>query len=928
MARLTKDATRAFHALAAPEVAREFDTDLRAGLSPDEAARRLAQYGQNALTPRRKQSPLVRFALQFHQPLIYVLLAAAAVTFFLNEPVDASVILGVVLINAIVGFVQESKAVSAIEALSKTMQAEATVLRSGETHRLSQAVIVPGDVVLLQSGDKVPADLRLVHARELQVDESALTGESMPVSKKTEPLDAGVLLSDRHNMAYASTLVTHGQAKGVVVATGDRTQIGAISELISDAEELDTPLTRKIAEFSRVLTIVILAFAVAALVVAVYVRGHAWGDAFVAVVALVVGAIPEGLPAAMTIILAIGVSRMARRRAIIRKLPAVETLGSTTIICSDKTGTLTENQMTVRQITTSDMIFEVSGGGYAPEGNVLHDKHPIRPEAAPGPLVELFRSAVSCNDALVVEKENRWMVMGDPTEGALVVAAQKLGQTRDVVNAELPRLDVIPFESERGYMATLHDAGAGKPRIAYLKGGVEKTLERCVNVLGSGGQTETLDREAILTAAAEASRTGMRVLAFARRDLPAETHELEHMHVAEGMTFLGLQAMIDPPRQEAIEAVRACKAAGIHVKMITGDHALTASAIAREIGFEGEMTQDGMLRALTGQDLEEIAEERLSDVAERVAVFARVTPEQKLRLVRALQKREHVVAMTGDGVNDAPALRQANIGIAMGLAGTDVAKEAADMVLTDDNFASIRAAVEEGRGIFDNLTKFLVWTLPVNLGEGLVILTAIAIGTDLPILPVQILWINMTTGVLLGIMLAFEPMEPNTMQRPPRDPNAPILGMRLVLRMNLVAILMLVGAFGLFEWMTEIREADMRAATTVAVNVFVFIQIFYMFNCRSLTESSFRIGFFSNKPLLLGAVGMALLQLAFTYLPVMNRLFHTAPIGWREWLLIVSSGLVASLVVGIEKAIRARGTPTRRSGSRHAVGRKKLQRAR
>ncbi len=905
MARPELDIARAFHARAANEVAQEFDTDISTGLHPDEVARRLAQYGQNALTPRRKQSSLVRFLLQFHQPLIYILLAAGAVTVALGDVVDAAVIFGVVLVNAIVGFIQENKAVSAIEALSKTMQAEATVLRAGEPHRLSQTVIVPGDVVLLQSGDKVPADMRLVHVRELQVDESALTGESVPVPKGTEALPMDALLSDRHNMVYASTLVTHGQAKGVVVATGDRTQIGAISELISAAEDLETPLAIRIASFSLVLTVVIMAFAVMAIVVAVYVRGHSWGDAFVATVALVVGAIPEGLPAAMTIILAIGVSRMARRRAIIRKLPAVETLGSTTVICSDKTGTLTENQMTVRRVVASGMTFDVSGGGYAPVGKFFFGERPITVEDAPRSLIETLRCGAMCSDALVVEKENRWTLMGDPTEGALVVAAEKLGQSKEIFDSEFPRLDVIPFESDRGYMATLHDAGPGQPRIVYLKGGVEKTLERCAETLAADGLSEPLDQEAIINTAAELSRTGKRVLAFARKFLSADTRDLEHADVAHGMTFLGLQAMIDPPRTEAIAAVEACKAAGIKVKMITGDHALTAAAIAKEIGLEGEFTSDGMLRALTGRDLEGYDEDALSDVAERVAVFARVTPEQKLRLVRALQNRRHVVAMTGDGVNDAPALRQANIGVAMGLTGTDVAKEAADMVLTDDNFASIRAAVEEGRGIFDNLNKFLIWTLPTNLGEGMVILAAISLGTDLPILPVQILWINMTTGVLLGMMLAFEPMEPNTMLRPPRDPSAPILGSVLVMRMALVALLMLVSAFGLFEWMQS-RGADPRAATTVAVNVFVFVQIFYMFNCRSLTDSVFRIGFFSNKPLLLGALGMVLLQIAFTYVPIMNRLFRSAPIGWLEWLFILASGILASLIVGAEKAIRRR----------------------
>lgn len=926
-ARSNTTAEPAPHARAAAEVAGDLETDLVAGLSRDEAIRRLERYGPNTLTARRKQSPLVRLALQFHQPLIYILLAAGVVTAALGDVVDASVILGVVIINALVGFVQEGKAVSAIEALSKTMQSEATVLRGGEPHRLSHALVVPGDLVSLQSGDKVPADMRLAHVRELQIDESALTGESVPVSKGTQPLDPEALLSDRHNMAYASTLVTHGQAKGVVVATGDQTEIGAISALLSGVEDIATPLEKKIARFSRILTYIILAFAAVTIAVAVFIRGQTWDDAFVAAVALVVGAIPEGLPAAMTIILAIGVSRMARRRAIIRNLPAVETLGSTTVICSDKTGTLTENQMTVRRVIAGGEVFDVSGAGYAPEGQFFRGDRPVTRKDAPRTLVETLQCGVSCSDARVVAKDGRYQVMGDPTEGALVVAAEKLGQTREGVGAQgaegdpkpqrfkqkieesMPRLDVIPFESERGYMATLHDAGQGDQRVVYLKGGVEKTLEICSDTLGSDGRIVALDRGAVAMVASDMSRTGMRVLAFARKFVTADTRELAPAHVAHGMTFLGLQGMSDPPRPEAIDAVAACRTAGIQVKMITGDHALTASAIAKEVGLEGELVEDGTLRALTGRDLERHDEAVLSDIVERVAVFARVTPEQKLRLVRALQKRKHVVAMTGDGVNDAPALRQANIGVAMGLSGTDVAKEAADMVLTDDNFASIRAAVEEGRGIFDNLTKFLTWTLPTNIGEGLVILTAITLGTELPILPLQILWINMTTGVLLGMMLAFEPMEPNTMRRPPRDPNGPILSRPLIMRMCLVAALMLVFAFGLFEWMM-FRGRDTRAATTVAVNVFVFIQIFYMFNCRSLTGSFWRIGVFSNKPLLLGALAMVALQIFFTYAPMMNRLFHTAPIGWIEWMFVVISGIVASAIVGLEKAIRNRSRST------------------
>ncbi|AUX24093.1 ATPase [Sorangium cellulosum] len=904
-------ADQGWHARPVEEVVAELRSSLSHGLDSAEARRRLDQHGPNTLTPRRKRGPLLRFLLQLHQPLIYILIAAGVVTLALGERVDASVIFGVVLVNAIVGFVQESKAVSAIEALARTLVAEATVLRNGEARRIPAAGIVPGDVVLLQSGDKVPADIRLAHAREPQIDESALTGESVPVPKQAEALGEDVVLADRRNMAYASSLVTYGQAKGVVVATGDHTEVGKISTLISTVEELKTPLARNIARFSHVLLVIILGLGALTVGVGTSVRGRPWGEAFMAAVALAVAAIPEGLPAVVTIILAIGVSRMARRRAIIRKLPAVETLGSTTVICSDKTGTLTENQMTVRRVVAGGEPFEVGGGGYSPEGEISRGERAIDAHDAGEALYETLRCGVLCNDAIVVEREGRWAVEGDPTEGALLVAARKLGLKRDEVVEAAPRLDSIPFESDRQYMATMHDAGPGAPRVVYLKGSVERTLARCSETLRADGSAGPVERERIVLAAEEMASTGLRVLAFARKALPADASQIEHADVAGGMTFLGLQGMIDPPRQEVIAAVKACKSAGIDVRMITGDHALTAAAIAREIGLTGEVDGDGALRAMTGRALEGCDDERLVEAASRVAVFARVTPEQKLRLVRALQASGHVVAMTGDGVNDAPALRQANIGVAMGLAGTEVAKEAADMVLTDDNFASIKAAVEEGRGVFDNLTKFIAWTLPTNLGEGLVILMAIVLGTQLPILPAQILWINMTTAVLLGMMLAFEPMEEDAMRRPPRDPDAPILNQPLVMRMGLVALMMLFSAFGLFFWMRR-SGAGLAASTTVAVNAFVSIEMFYLLNCRSLTHSVLHLGLLSNRPLVLGLLGMAALQLVFTYAPVMNRLFHTAPIGWLEWLLILVAGALTWAFVGFEKWVRMRTGRTAR----------------
>jgi len=813
----------------------------------------------------------------------------------LQEWVDAGVIFGVVLVNAFIVFIQEAKAVKAIEALARTMTTEATVLRAGEKLRISSAEVIPGDIVLLQSGDKVPADMRLFQTRDLQVDESALTGESVPVDKKPDVLDHDTGLADRRNMAYASTLVTYGQGNGIVVAIGDNTEVGRISELISSTETLQTPLTRKIARFSHILLYAILTLAATTFIVGL-IRGQSIFDMFMAAVALAVGAIPEGLPAAMTITLAIGVARMARRRAIIRKLPAVETLGSTTVICSDKTGTLTENQMTVQEIFAGGERFEVTGAGYTPTGGILRQGVAVDVSGSPV-LMECLKAGLLCNDSLLLEKEGRWAIQGDPTEGALLVSAVKAGLDMATVPNELPRIDAIPFESQHQYMATLHAGGAGNPGIVYVKGSVETITEKCALSLDNTGQPADLDAGRIQGAVEEMAAKGLRVLAFARGEIKQGTTGLNHPDVGSGLTFLGLQGMIDPPRQEAILAVQKCHTAGIYVKMITGDHALTASSIAQQVGLNDPSN------VVTGKALMGISDRDLIDVADRTSVFARVTPEQKLRLVEALQTKGNVVAMTGDGVNDAPALKRADIGVAMGITGTDVAKEAADMVLTDDNFASIEAAVEEGRGIFDNLTKFIVWTLPTNLGEGLVILTAIFAGATLPILPVQILWINMTTAVLLGLMLAFEPKEPGIMSRPPRDPKTPILTGVLVWRLLIVGLLLLAGAFGLFEWelMTGAAVAEAR---TVAVNLFVLVELFYLFNCRSLTQSMFRVGFFSNPLLFGGVTTMLILQVMFTYLPAMNLMFHSAPISFGAWGRILAVSIIVSFVVGAEKWLR------------------------
>jgi len=889
---------KAWHQLPAREVVHFLDVNLSTGLSAEEVRRRQVKFGPNRVTAHRGTPPWRKFLQQFNQPLVYILLVAVGVTASLAEWVDAGVILGVVLLNAVVGFLQESKAEKAIEALARMVATETTVRRDGQKLRLPSDQLVPGDVVLLQSGDRVPADLRLVQARHLHADESALTGESLPVAKQPEPLPLDTLLADRKNLAYTGTLITRGEAEGVVWGIGDQTETGRIARLISDAVELSTPLTKKIAQFSKLVLWAILALAVVTFGLGVA-RGEKPVEMFMAAVALAVGAIPEGLPAAVTIVLAIGVSRMAKRQAIIRRLPAVETLGSTTVICSDKTGTLTENQMTVQEIYAGGKLYTVTGTGYEPNGDLRFEGEVVKAPEHPA-LTECLRAGLLCNDAQVVREDGRFKVQGDPTEAALVVAAEKGGLTRAHTQGAAPRVDTIPFESEQMFRATLHATPSG--RVIYKVGALERLLERCTDALGEGSAAVALDRAAVLRAAETMAARGLRVLGLARRPGAAHLAKLEPAQVAEGFTFLGLQAMMDPPRPAAIASVRQCQDAGIAVKMITGDHLVTARAVAGQIGLKGRAEHRALV-ALSGRALEKISDAELPEVADRTAVFARVAPEQKLRLVRALQSRGHIVAMTGDGVNDAPALKQADIGVAMGISGTDVAKGAAAMILTDDNFASIEAAVEEGRGVYDNLTKFIVWIIPTNLGEALMLLAAIVLGLPLPLVPLQLLWINLT-DTLLGLPLAFEPKESDVMLRPPRDPKQPLLTRMLLLRTVLVSLLMVGGGLGLFLWELRVAHSGLAAARTVAVNSVVLVEITYLFSCRSLNQSLFSIGWFTNGWAIVGSLVMLGAQLLFTYAPVMNKLFHSAPISGESWLRIGGVAGAAFLAAEIEKWLR------------------------
>lgn len=886
------DPLHPWHAHEVDAVTEHLGADLDHGLSHDEAGRRLGEHGHNRLTQKAGRGPVKRLLLQFHQPLIYILIAAGMAAGALGEWVDAAVIFGVVLLNAVVGFVQEGRAEQALAALARTVASEVSVQRGGGRHRLNAEHLVPGDVVHLSAGDRVPADVRVTHAAGLQATEASLTGESAAVIKHNAALPADTRVAERANMAFAGTLVVAGQGRGLVVATGDRTETGRIAALLSSTDALETPLTRAMGRFSNLLLIVILALALVTFVIGMA-RGEAAVDMLMAAVALAVGAIPEGLPAALTVTLAIGVARMARRRAIIRRLPAVETLGSTTVICSDKTGTLTENQMTVELIYAGGHRIDVSGRGYAPNGQLSIDGHPA---VLSGALRECLVAGVLCNDSALIKRDGQWDVDGDPTEVALIVAARKAGLDEASVQAVCPRAAELPFDATRQTMATLHRIeGQG---VVFIKGALERIMPRCARMLDADGSVAPLDAPAIDAAAQAMAGRGLRVLAFARLAPAAGLSGDDD--VAGDLTFIGLQGMIDPPRGRATAAVKACHRAGIEVKMITGDHAVTALAIARQMGIAS--AEDGVL---TGRELARQDDAQLVATVRQVRVFARVEPAEKLRLVRAIQSHGDVVAMTGDGVNDAPALKAADIGVAMGAGGTDVAKEAADMVLTDDNFATIEAAVEAGRGVYDNLVKFITWTLPTNFGEGLVILAAIFAGVTLPITPLQILWINMTTAVLLGMSLAFEPIEADVMHRPPRPPGQPILDPVLMGRIVLVGIIMLAGAFGLFVRWSGLT-GDVALARSVAVNVFVSVEIVFLFACRSQRRALWHMAPFGN-PWVWGGVGVqVVLQAAFTYWAPMQAVFGTAAVPAAAWGEIALVAVVALFLVETEKAIRRR----------------------
>lgn len=894
-----------WHALTVDEAMKGRDVQ-PGGLADHEALARLAAHGPNRLPVPKGRSAAIRFLAHFNNLLIYVLLGAAALTAALGHWIDTTVILAVAVVNAIIGFLQEGKAERALQAIRQMLSPHATVLRNAPRMSVPAENLVPGDLVILEPGDKVPADIRLTNVKGLRLQEAALTGESVPVDKSVDPVPVAAPLGDRASMAYAGTLVAAGQGVGVVVETGVHTEIGRISGLLTEVRQLSTPLLRQMNIFARWLTLAILILAALVFAFGVMLRDFAPVEMFMVVVGLAVAAIPEGLPAILTVTLAIGVQRMVARNAIVRRLPAVETLGSVSIICSDKTGTLTRNEMTVRSIATAAHVFDVGGVGYEPRGGFSLDGSEILPDHR-ALLSDVIRAAVLCNDSALREIDGQWVVEGDPMEGALLTLGLKAGLDPVFEGKSFPRADIIPFDAEHRFMASLHHSHTGDGFI-YLKGAPERVLEMCSRQRGVDGD-QPINRNDWVNRIELAAAQGQRVLAVAFRTTERDQRTLTFDDVDSDLTMLGLLGLIDPPREEAIAAVAECQAAGIQIKMITGDHGGTARAIAAQLGLANHRD------VLTGPDLDVLTDAELITQASEVDVFARTSPEHKLRLVQALQAGNHVVAMTGDGVNDAPALKRADVGIAMGGNGTEAAKEAAEMVLADDNFASIAAAVREGRTVYDNLKKAIVFLLPVNGGESFAIIMAILLGYTLPITPLQILWVNMVSSVGLAIALAFEPTEADVMKRPPRPARAPMLSAFLIWRILFVSALFVAGIFGIFAW-TRIHGASLEEARTYAVNTLVVMEVFYLFSVRYLRAPSLTLkGILGTRAVLIAVAAVVSLQLVFTYAPFMATFFDTRPVDFIHGAEIIAVGVALFVVLEIEKWLRIR-----MSGPRNDAG--------
>jgi magnesium-transporting ATPase (P-type) len=881
----------AWHALHAADALAHYHSQAD-GLCSAEIAQRQQHYGPNRLPALKPRSAWLRFFRQFQNVLIYVLLGSAVLTGFLAHWLDTGVIIGVVLINAVIGFIQEGKAEKALEAIQQLLSQHASVKRDGQILSIPAEELVPGDIVMLQSGDKVPADLRLLRVKDLRIEEAMLTGESVPVSKSPEPVAENAVIGDRKCMAYSGTLVSYGQAFGVVVATGNESEIGRITRLLGSVERLTTPLLQQMTHFGNLLTFAIGILTLFTFLVGVLIHHFQLTDMFLAAVGLAVAAIPEGLPAIMTITLAIGVQRMARRNAIIRRLPAVETLGSVSVICTDKTGTLTHNEMMVQHIATATHKVDITGSGYDFHGEFFQAGQPLDP-MQDAVLRQILRAGALCNDARLTHTANAWKLHGDPTEGALLSVANKAGLNTDTLLETFPRLDVIPFESQHRYMASLHHDHQGHGFI-YVKGAPEKIIAMA-RAQQRGDAEEPLDKCYWETQLQLMAQAGLRLLAIAGKTISAEHQVLTYADIDQDLILFGVVGMIDPPRADAIRAVASCQRAGISVKMITGDHVITASAIGKTMGF---VNAD---KVLSGEQIDQLDEATLQKTVEDIHIFARTSPEHKLRLVTALQANDHIVAMTGDGVNDAPALKRADVGIAMGHKGTEVAKEAAEMVLTDDNFASIAAAVEEGRTVYDNLKKAIIYILPTSGGEALTIIAAVLFGTALPISPLQILWVNMVTAVTLALSLAFEPAETDIMRRQPRAHDEPLLSRFLVWRVVVVSLVVLAGTFGLF-WQAHDAGYSLARAQTIAVNTLVMFEVFYLFNTRYLLQPIFsKAGFFGNRYVLYAICGLLVLQLLYTYLPIMQSMFGSSHLMLTDWLKIVAVAMTIFLLVEAEK---------------------------
>lgn len=878
-----------WHTLEADAALEKLQSSAKEGLTQQEVSKRLEQYGENKLPMKKGRHPILQFLSHFHNVLIYILIAAAVVTGLMEHWIDTIVILAVVLANAIVGFIQEGKAEKALEGIKNMLSLDAQVIRDGKQQKVNAEQVVPGDIVRLRSGDKVPADIRIVESKSFRVEESPLTGESSDVKKTTEPVEEDAVVGDRKCMVFSGTLVTYGTATGVVVETGIKTEIGKITQMLSAEKGFTTPLLQKIDKFALRLSVFVLAFALSFFAFGYFFRDYDTMDLFMATIGIVVASIPEGLPAIITITLAVGVQRMARRKAIIRRLPSVETLGSVSVICSDKTGTLTRNEMTVRSVVTADAMYEVDGTGYQPEGGFTREGETVSDFSKEPALEQLLRAVRACNDASVKETDGEWKLNGSPTEGALLTLALKAG----LESFTPKRLDDIPFESEHKYMATLNKVE--DKTFVFVKGAPERIMEMCAKQFSADGNAEMKagfwreQQDAI-------ARKGQRVLGVAFMEVPDSTTTVDHADLREGLVFLGLTGIIDPPRDEAMAAIKECKEAGIRVIMITGDHSVTAEAIAKELGIaNGEGT-------ITGAELERISDDELPDIVMKYNVFARTSPEHKLRLVKALQAKNQLCAMTGDGVNDAPALKRADIGVAMGIKGTEVSKEAAEMVLADDNFATITNAVEEGRTVYDNFRKTILYMLPTNGAQAIVLVAAIFMAMEyMPMTPAQILWVNMVTAVTLALALAFEPMEKRVMEMPPRRRDEPTLGGYFIWRIIFVSAL--IGGFTFLFTNVIFQHLEIDQIRTIAVNTVVVGQVFYLLNCRQFYETAFTRRFFSNKYVFWAIGALAVLQLLFIYAPFMNTLFMTVPLGLTEWSYILASGVAVMLLVELEKWI-------------------------